>query len=191
VIATGEAFMTVRDGEIAGNLEGYDSSITAMSGGHVVGYPIFVQQATFLYSGGTFDLSFVPPSPPPTGAGSQQVLAGAAGGDPFDSPLQGFTAADEAQIHFIGFGLQSTLVDPNFEGKYSVYQLSGRLADRSSIEGGLIYVQNGTGASFELIEAPVPEPGNAVLLVGLGMVSGLRQRGRSRWRAARRLKTWG
>ena len=120
-----------------------------MSGGHVVGFPVFQENATFLYSGGTFDLLGSRGS----GADTRlQTLDNGSGGSGGGDLLQGFSALDNSQIHFIGFGLTSTLIDPSFEGNFSVYELSGRLADGTRITGGLVYVQNGTGASFQLIE---------------------------------------
>lgn len=44
----------ISSGSVGGDLMGFGSSITAMSGGHVEGSPVFRDQATFLYSGGTF-----------------------------------------------------------------------------------------------------------------------------------------
>lgn len=173
VTADGNAFVEVRSGDIGGNLVGFGNSITAMSGGHVVGFPIFVGHATFLYSGGTFDFLGIPQLE----GSSLKALAGGAEFDPFTSPLLGFTAQDDAEIRFIGFGLQSTLVDPNFDGGlFSLYRLSGRLADGSNIDGGLVYVKNQTTARFQLIEATVPEPDNMVLLMFAMLMAAAKRR---------------
>lgn len=171
----------IASGSIGGDLVGLGSSITAMSGGHVEGSPTFRDQATFLYSGGTFGfagnlfpaLANDASLRSEDGAGSLELL----------STSSGFTALSDATIKFIGFGLQSTLVDPDFlqdDVSYSVYQLTGRLADNSSIDGGLVYIQNAAGtASFELIEAPpVPEPSTmALFIIGLSCL-GLFRRAR-------------
>jgi hypothetical protein len=161
VQASGTSRVDVLGGTINSNLVGSGSSITAMSGGHVVGFPVFIDHATFAYSGGTFDFFGIPQG---GGAASLRALASGAGGE--NSLLPGFTAMDDAEIQFIGFGLQSTLVDPNFDsGRFSLYRLTGRLADGTVVDGGSVYVQNQTTARFQLVEATVPEPGGAALVV--------------------------
>lgn len=156
--------VAVTGGVIDGNLIGLGNSITAMSSGHVAGSPVFLEHATFLYSGGTFGFGIGLGG----GTSSLKALAGGAGGEPVDSPPPGFKAMDDAEIQFIGFGLQSHLVDPNFDGgAFSLYQLTGKLADGTVIDGGLVYVQNLSTARFQLIEAPVPEPGGTAFLVAV------------------------
>ncbi len=169
-----EGLVSVTGGEVAGNLAGFGNSITSMSGGHVVGFPVFQGAATFLYSGGTFDFFGMPQVAEDgslgLGAGSEE---GAEGNLPELLPLPGFAAMGDAEIQFIGHDLQSTLVDPNFtygESSYSVYQLTGRLADGTPVDGGLVYTENLFGARFLLIEAPVPEP-SALALVLLALLA--------------------
>lgn len=157
--------VSVTGGTVAGNLVGFGDSITAMSGGHVEGLPQFFGRATFLYSGGTFGLS----SPPPevNAMSFFDEVAEVMGGEgeeeapPVLAPLEGFVASEATTIKFIGSGLQSSLIDPDFmygDFSYSVYQLTGRLADGSSMDGGLVYLQNSSEARFELVEVQVPEP---------------------------------
>lgn len=162
----------IHSGSVGGDLVGLGSSITAMSGGFVRGSLVLSDQATFLYSGGTFGFADTSPSDSPD-AFALLRRDEREGGLEMLSTSSGFTALSDATIKFIGFGLQSTLVDPDYlqdEVSYSVYQLTGRLADNSSIDGGLVYIQNAAGtASFELIEAPpVPEPSaTALFVIGL------------------------
>ena len=172
----------IDSGSVGGDLVGLGSSITAMSGGFVRGSLVLSDQATFLYSGGTFGFADTSPSDSPDGFASLRSDEGEGGHDML-STSSGFTAMSDATIKFIGFGLQSTLVDPDYlqdDVSYSVYQLTGRLADNSSIDGGLVYIQNAAGtASFELIEAPpVPEPSaTALFVIGLACL-GFYRRGR-------------
>lgn len=162
----------INSGSVGGDLVGSGSSITAMSGGHVNGSPIFGEQATFLYSGGTFGFAtIVAPARPNVASRQSDIdIAASAALLPTSS---GFTALGDATIQFIGFDLQSTLLDPDYvqdDVSYSVYRLAGRLADNSSIDGGLVYIQNAAGtASFALVEAPpVPEPSvTALFLIGV------------------------
>jgi hypothetical protein len=143
-----------------------------MSGGHVVGFPIFQDAATFLYSGGTFDFFGIPQDP--QDLSSDPSLDGAAAGQAPDvlPDLPGFTAREDAEIQFIGHDLQSILVDPSYaygDSILSVYQLTGRLADGTTLDGGLVYVDNASTARFLLVEAPVPEPSTVVLaLLAIG-----------------------
>jgi hypothetical protein len=167
VIATDNAFLTFSGGTIDGNLAGFGNSVTAMSGGHVAGYPIFQEHATFAYSGGTFGFAGNEP-PEGSGAGGGAPLTLCADPEyvcPLPTNPTGFTILDSSQISFLGHDLESTLIDPNFEDMFSVFELTGRLADGTLINGGLVYVQNESGASLQLIEVPVPEPGSVTLLL--------------------------
>ena len=69
------------------------------------------------------------------------------------------------ELDIIGTDLAATLVDPNFEGMFSLYELAGRLADGTNIGGATFLVRNGTGTSFQLLAA-VPEP-SSLALTGL------------------------
>ncbi len=155
-----------------------------MSSGRVEGSPIFGEQATFLCSGGSFGFSENAGIEP---AARFSALNGDANGEAdFGSLLSsssGFTAMDDATIQFIGFGLESTLLDPNFieDGvSFSVYELSGRLADNSSIDGGAVYIQNASSAGFELIEAPEPSAAALFMLSTAALAGSRRPRTRSR-----------
>ena len=57
---------------------------------------------------------------------------------------------DSSLLNIFGMGLKSVLVDPNVEGFYSEYQLSGHLLDGTNLAGRIIFVQNGSGARFTL-----------------------------------------
>ena len=159
--------VSVTGGEVGGNLIGIGNSITAMSGGHVIGFPVFRDHATFLYSGGTFDLFGIPQA---GAAASLRGLADGAGGDdgePGPTQLPGFTIFDDAEVQFIGFGLQSTLVDPNFiDGRTQLQRLPTHRPPRRWLDHrwGIGLHTKLQSARFELIEVPVPEPASIALL---------------------------
>jgi hypothetical protein len=79
---------------------------------------------------------------------------------PDASPTLGLTAFDSATIDIYGTQLAATLVDANYQGMFSEYELTGTLADGSAIST-LMNIQNSTGASFALLPPPVPEPASA------------------------------
>lgn len=183
--------VSVTGGDVGGNLIGFASSITAMSGGHVVGFPVFQDRAKFLYSGGTFDFFGVPQASAALKSGLTVASGAGEGGPGASLPLPGFTAMGDAEIQFIGHELQSTLIDPNFfqdDVSYSVYQLTGHLADGTPINGGLVYVENGFTARFSLVEAPVPEPSSLALLLMAMCASGMRFEQRRRAAGLARLQ---
>jgi hypothetical protein len=121
-----------------------------MTGGIVFGRGIFRKNTTFNFKGGQILGGIIQvPSPSP-----EDGFVPAPGPEP--SPLA-VTAFDDATINIIGFDLASTLVDPNVEGMFSQYQLSGRMPDGTLINGGTLLVQNETQASFHLL---TPEPGD-------------------------------
>jgi hypothetical protein len=65
-------------------------------------------------------------------------------------------------LNIIGNDLEATLVDANYEGMFSLYQLFGAFADGTAIGEEYFAIQNGSGASYHLL--PVPEPSGVVLL---------------------------
>jgi len=76
---------------------------------------------------------------------------------------------DSSLLNVFGTGLGSILDDPNFEGFYSEYTLSGHLRDHTDLAGRIIFVQNGSGARFTLNNdsTAVPEPSTFAFLIGL------------------------
>ncbi len=112
------------------------------------------------------------------------------GGQIDDPSSLGWYVNDTSLLDIEGFGLADTLLDPRFYGfldpnfadspfpynQYSEYLLSGTLLDGASVDGKLLFVENGTGARFNLINEPggpgggtVPEPGS-IGLVAAGCV---------------------
>ena len=64
--------------------------------------------------------------------------------------------------------LRASLVDTNGSGygyTYSTYSLSGSLKDGTLLNKTPLYIQNGTGAKFVIINS-VPEPSSIASLVG-------------------------
>ncbi len=95
--------------------------------------------------------------------------------------LLNFTALSEATITFIGFDLQSTVVNPDRvqgEVSYKVHQLTNQLADDPSTDGELVYIQNSARtASFEVIQVP-ERSATALTIIGLSCI-GFWRRARS------------
>jgi hypothetical protein len=152
--------LSISGGLIRGDLRGSDSSTIEMSGGTVLGRAIFDDNSVFNYSGG-FILDGVQ-LPQAAGVQADSALADSLAPGFDENLLLGIVAHDNATINIIGTGLHATLIDPSFEGMFSVYQLAGRLADGTEVNGGLLYLQNGSGARLELL--PVPEPGMLAIL---------------------------
>lgn len=188
VVASSVGTVNLLAGVVHGNLVGFTRGTIFMGGGHVDGFPIFRDESSFFWSGGTIGFHG---NPPPDGS-VQSLIAGMGSGgvcDPSDEdcepPLIGITALAQSRVFITGYDLQSTLIDPNYEGFYSLYQITGRLADGTPINGGQLLVQNSSGASFELLEAPVPEPVSMMLIVQAAVLGGMtrslrRRRGRNR-----------
>jgi hypothetical protein len=84
-------------------------------------------------------------------------------------PVPGLAAYDDSAIDIYGTGLATTLLDGNFQAMFTEYQLTGTLSDGTQFST-LIFIQNGTGASFALLP-PVPEPSSLVLTI-IGCVCG-------------------
>ena len=133
--ATDNAVINLSGGTVGGDLIGFNTATVNMSGGTVFGRGVFVH-ARFNFSGGRIlgGISQAPGLRVPRG-GEPQPLA--------------ITASDGATISIFGGNLVATLVDPNADGM-SKYQLSGRLADGTVIDGGFLFVQNGTETSHVL-----------------------------------------
>jgi hypothetical protein len=102
-------------------------------------------------------------------------------------------ALDAGHIQLFGSGLGETLLNPEvsyeidgISGSFRQYALTGVLLDGTDISGASLFVQNGTGANFALINQ-VPEPGTFGL-VGLGVLGVLlaaRRRASAGQKAAR------
>jgi len=81
-------------------------------------------------------------------------------------------AIDESgSANFFGTSLITSLLDPDHFGS-SLYAISGTLSDGTLLNGKNFTLRNGTGATFNLIDTAVPEPGSLALLLGVG-VSGI------------------
>ncbi len=150
----------VSGGSVVGSLLAYDDSIISMTGGSVAGDAEAHDHSHILYSGGTIAGGITPMALSAMRAST--ALAPLAQGDPFSLNI---TAFDQASIDFIGTDFSVALLDPNYQGMFSEYELSGILADGTTINDGTFLVTNGTGAIYELNGVPVPEPGTAAMLV--------------------------
>ncbi len=163
----------VGSGSFLGEILSGDNSVINITGGTV--FNLDVQgNSTVNFSGGTVEDDIVTHDNSTAnmsgGLVRQDLLINAdstfnlSGGHVLDDIF----VQDNSILNIFGNNLKSTLLDPNFEGFYSEYVLSGDLLDRRDITGRIIFVQNLSGASFTLTDEPgaVPEPGILALLAG-------------------------
>ena len=171
---------SVGSGDFFGRLRPFDTSTVNISGGTVV-IDLDVQNAsTVNFSGGTIgdDIishddttinmsgGFVSQDLLINGNSTFNLSGGMVGNDVF--------VQDSSLLNVFGTGLSSDLIDPNFEGFYSEYTLSGSLHDNTLLAARIIFVQNGSGARFTLNNSAsaVPEPGVVALLIGTAFGGG-------------------
>jgi hypothetical protein len=145
---------TVGVGVTPGNLEGHGNSTVNLSGGTVGGALFCLDNSTVTMTGGTvFGTAFKNQCHFNFVGG--KILGGVQSfpGRPSAAAneLPALTAFDNAIITIFGGGLVATLVDPNFNGMFSKYQLfSGVLPDGTPIVSGFMAIQNATQAQFHL-----------------------------------------
>ncbi|MBS0190878.1 MAG: hypothetical protein U0573_03160 [Phycisphaerales bacterium] len=88
-------------------------------------------------------------------------------------------AAEGGTLNIYGTNLTATLLDGRGANGYSIYKLSGLLADGSSIDGLEMLIRNDGvtygHSTFNLIEVPAPAAGG--LLVAAGLFASRRRRG--------------
>src|SRR5258705_6888503 len=118
--AQANATLNLSGGTVGGDLLGFENSTINMSGGTVFGRGIFQGNSKFNFSGGKILGGIF--QPPALRAAANEVL--------------NITAFDNATINIQGVDLLVTLIEPNHQGTSSLYQLSGLLADGTSISGG-------------------------------------------------------
>jgi hypothetical protein len=144
--AQDSATLNLSAGTVGRNLTGTGSSIINMSGGTVFGFGVFQGNSKFNFSGGKILGGII--QPPGLSPSSGFALRGAA------NEVLNITATENATINIQGVDLVATLIDPNHQGASSLYQLSGLLADGTSISGGSMVIQNGAAAGFTLQIVP-------------------------------------
>ena len=171
----------VGNGSFGTRLLAEDTSTVNISGGHV--FDLDVQgAATVNFRGGTIDDAITTHDTTTVNMSGGSVGFALLINDTSTFNLSGgllpdnVFVQDSSLFNIFGTGLGSTLLDPNFEGFYSEYALSGRLQDNTDLAGRIFFVQNGSGAGFTLNAAAstVPEPGAFATLVGAcGCAGGL------------------
>ena len=136
--ALNDSTINLRGGAVARNLQGFNNGTVNMSGGAVLGQAVFRDDSIFNFSGGTI-------GPSTTGLAS--------GVD--NSHTARLIAYNAATLNIVGNNLAAMLIDSTYQdGLYSVYQLAGTLADGTSINGTYFFLENGTGANFQLLPPP-------------------------------------
>jgi len=155
LIVDDDARLHMVGGEVQHDLISEDRSVVFLSGGTIRGFARIVDISKFHWSGGTIN-----GQPPPDG--SEGLLA--AGAD-LAIPI---LVQDSATLIIMGSDLAATLADPNYQEMFSLYQLSGTLADGSAVNDEFFAIQNGTGASYQLL--PVPEPAPITLLLPVAIL---------------------
>ena len=167
----------ISGGEIINSLALFDNSMTTVTGGTFGLGVSGTQNSSLIVRGGTFNdrvniassnisritggvfVSDITYGGYRSGRGVLNILGGAVGGD--------YYAADGATLNFYGDALTRTLIDPNaLSGLYSQYELSGILADGTSVNGKTLYISNQGNAQVNLLASPAPEPGSLALIGG-------------------------
>jgi hypothetical protein len=162
LVAEDGSTVFLSDGRVEGYLFGFETSEIVMTGGSVVGLAVISSTATLRWSGGTIDGELPPASPGslvPNGLPDDALVA--AGG----APTAVILMHDSSTLNIIGNDLDAMLIDPNYQENFSLYQLSGKLADGTAVNDAFFAIQNGTGASYQLL--PVPEPAAITLLLAM------------------------
>ena len=94
-------------------------------------------------------------------SGILNLYGGQLGGDLY--------AAFGGTINVFGSGLSASLLDAHYHNAYSLYSLSGTLADGGVLNNKNLYIMNDGvtygHSSFSLVPTAVPEPGSVALLL--------------------------
>lgn len=172
--------LTMSGGTVGGSLFANDSSVVLMTGGFILGHAVISGSSTLTFSGGAIGLGIIRSvaglvAPTETSAGGDRDSAFDAAHRLFalnaeDGLASDVFVHDNATLNIVGDHLQGVLIDPNYQGMFSLYQLSGTLADGMPMSGEYFGIQNGTGAAFLLRTVPEPET-YALMLAGLGVLT--------------------
>jgi hypothetical protein len=147
--------INISGGNVGGDVDVQSASTVNFSGGTIGDDIVTHDNTTVNMSGGTVDQDLLI-----NGSSTFNFSGGTVGDDIF--------VQDSSLLNVFGMGLGSVLIDPNFEGFYSEYTLSGHLLDNTVLADRIIFVQNGSGARFTLnnSSSAVPEPGTLAFLMG-------------------------
>ncbi len=161
--------VVLEGGAVDRNLVGIGGALVTMTGGFVAGKTYIDEASTFNFLGGTILGDLFAILPPDDGgddgsAGesivSRLLSAGSAAGG-FD-PLAGKIVASAGSIvNIYGTDLSTLLVDSNYVDPdsgnvFTIYELFGMLADGSPLAGQLMFIQNDTETTFNLLPPPRP-----------------------------------
>ncbi len=158
ILSADTSTIDISGGNVVYNLDVQGSSTVNFSGGTVGNDIVSHDTTTVNMSGGTVNHDLL------INANSTFNLSGG-------KILTDIFVQDSSLLNVFGSGLSSVLDDPNFEGFYSEYTLSGHLKDNTNLAGRIIFVQNGSGARFTLNNSAsaVPEPGSVALIMGFSV----------------------
>ena len=153
--------INISGGSVGGDIDVQSASTVNFRGGTIGDDIVTHDNTTVNMSGGTIGQDLL------TNNNSTFNLSGG-------TILDDVFIQDSSTLNVFGTGLASVLNDPNFEGFYSEYTLSGHLLDNTDLAGRIIFIQNGDGASFSLNNQPsaVPEPGALAFLMGIACFGG-------------------
>lgn len=156
VITNDNSGFTMSGGSVNSLVYALNSSALKISGGTITDAVQVQDDTTLVMSGGNVSLDLMA-----SGNSLVNLSGGRFGGD--------FFAFDSSTINFRGSNLTDQL-NSVMDG-YSDYTLSGKLLDGTSLNGKHLYVQTDTGASFQLLTAPIPEASSLVIIF-LGLSGG-------------------
>lgn len=144
---TGSPYLVLHSGSIGGNLTASNFSsidIESQAGLAAIGGTISLHDHSFLLVNG------IPVNPDVVAASDILATPAALSSTPI-------YLYDNTTLEIDGLNLSATLLDPNQDGQFSEYQLTGTLQDGTPpLSNILLYVQNGSAASYNLINLPEP-----------------------------------
>ncbi len=169
ILADDNSTINLSGGEVFGDVNTQSNSLLNFTGGTIDGNIETDDSSTANFSGGTVGNALL--------INNDSALnwsGGIVNGAVF--------VQDGSTLDVIGMNLSSTLTDPNFEGFYSEYTLTGSLLDSSNATGRQIFVQNDSGASLVVTNraASVPEPSSifslSLMLTLCGLAAAIRRK---------------
>ena len=144
LVVYGGSTLTISSGSIGDSVLGNDSSTINVTGGSIADGLYASDSSTVNLRGGSVAAGLLAEK-----RGVFNISGGQLG--------KKIIADDNSALNFLGVGLSKTLTDAatSLGGKsYSLYTLSGKLRDGTSVNGKLVLVQNKSGAKITLTNAP-------------------------------------
>lgn len=152
--AVDNATIVVSGGGITSGLRAGGNSMVTVSGGNIAeGFTADGSSTLNLTGGSIFNDLYS------SGSGKLNISGGSIHGN--------LHTANSSALNLYGM-VTATLTNPN-NNSNSQYTLSGTLSDGNSVNGVLLFIQNGSSARVAINGFAVPEPGSTALLISMGL----------------------